>query len=488
MTKLEVFRRDASVGTHVTLRLTHGNDISGRIDALDDAYIRLRSGGSTVTIFEDLLAGWEVHHASTRDSAASTANPASSSQQSAISTSGIGQGTSRQCAKNEDFQHLDNPYAPFAEGGPVDEPSMFVGRDDLLDRLESSLLSGSGSKSVVVFGQKRAGKSSLIEHLRRRLVRRNDVLPVCFSLQDIAYELSVPALFHRILHGVSEALDELRFDGRDVPDFSPLGIESLRDCPGLRFHENMSSIVRSMRNHPPSFRIVLLVDEFTDIFKAIRSDRISPEFMKAWKAIIEKKYFASVLVGQDVMPAFKKEFPNEFGVTEDLRVTYLDDTAAKSLVQEPIGKERFIGRAVRRLLDLTANSPYYTMMFCARLVDYMNSTRSLVVTEADILAVEKEMLHGERRLTRDKFDNLLTAGDGEQDSGIDPDDTYAVCASIACAGKEAWCPRESMNGEFSSAALDMLLSDLETRDVVERKDTAYRLRVGLFRDWLVLQG
>ena len=60
----------------------------------------------------------------------------------------------------------------------------------------------------------------------------------------------------------------------------------------------------------------------------------------------------------------------------------------------------------------------------------MNATRSVIVTEADIHAVEEEMLRGDRRLTIDKFDNLLCAGDGMVDSGIDPDDTRAVCSAI----------------------------------------------------------
>ena len=63
------------------------------------------------------------------------------------------------------FHHVDNLYTPFAEGGPVDKPGMFVGRDEQLADLERLLLAGSASKSIVMFGQKRAGKSSLIEHL-----------------------------------------------------------------------------------------------------------------------------------------------------------------------------------------------------------------------------------------------------------------------------------------------------------------------------------
>ena len=383
------------------------------------------------------------------------------------------------------FRHVANLYAPFAEGGPVDEPEMFVGRDELLDRLERSLLAGSASKSIVMFGQKRAGKSSLIEHLRRRLTRNERVASVSFSLQDIAPELSVHAFVHRILQSAAEALEELRFDGRDVPAFSPPTIEEMESHPTLRFHDAMTPLVRDMRRRATPLDFVFLVDEFTDIFKEIRRERIPPQFMKAWKSIIEKRYFASVLVGQDIMPAFKNEFPNEFGVTEDIRITYLDDAAAATLIERPIGKERFAGNAVRTILDLTAGNPYYTMMFCARLVDYMNTTRSVIVTEADIRVVKAQMLRGERRLEKDKFDNLLTAGDGQEDSGIDPDDTYKVCAEIARgSGKELWCPRHALRG-IGEDRLDHLLQDLETRDVVERKGDAYRLRVGLFKDWLV---
>ena len=388
---------------------------------------------------------------------------------------------------DEEFQHVENLYSPFAEGGPVDDAEMFVGRDDLLVRLEDSLLSGAGSKSIVMFGQKRAGKSSLLEHLRRRLMQREGVVPVCFSLQELAPDLSVYALYHRILLGMSEVLEDFRFQGQDVPEFSPPEIDRLKSDATLRFHDAMSSLFRSIARRFSNLKFVLLIDEFTDVFKEIRKERIPREFMKAWKAIIEKRYFASVLVGQDIMPAFKAEFPNEFGVTEDVRVTYLDDVAATTLIEKPIGKSRFAGRAVGRVLDLTAGSPYYTMMFCARLVDYMNTTRSVIVTEADIRTVEEDMLRGDRRLTKDKFDNLLCAGDGKVDSGIDPDQTYMLCKAIVRGSEqEGWCPRDLMP-DFDDAALDELLSDLETRDVVERKGTTYRLRVGLFRDWLVRQ-
>ncbi|HLA81904.1 MAG TPA: ATP-binding protein, partial [Thermoleophilia bacterium] len=389
----------------------------------------------------------------------------------------------------QEYREIPNRYSPYSEGGPVDDPQMFVGRADVLARLEDSLLAGSGSKCIVMFGQKRAGKSSLLEHLRRRMASRDGCVPVQFSLYEIGSALDESSFFYQVMRGVDDALGDLREADAAIPSFTCPSLSELRDQPMLRFHEAMGGLGRELRRVGGDRRLglVLLIDEFTEVFKQIRKGIIRPEFMKAWKAVVEKRYFASVLVGQDIMPAFKAAFPNEFGVTEDVRVTYLSEAEARRLIEEPIGSERFAGNAVPRILGLTAGSPFYTMMLCSRLVDYMNRTRSAVVTEADVAAVEHGMIAGDRRLTKDKFDNLLCAGDGVQDSGIDPADTLRVCGEIAKTGEKGWCSRDALRS-FEKDRIDVLLTDLERRDVVERKGDAYRIRVGLFQDWLLVQG
>ena len=103
MNKLAAFRQEASVGARVTLRLTRGEDVSGRVAQLDDAYVRLDLEGRTVTIFAEILAGWELHHGA-------GAEPVTVGRREAL----------RSPAKlypDDDFRHLDNRYAPFAEGG-----------------------------------------------------------------------------------------------------------------------------------------------------------------------------------------------------------------------------------------------------------------------------------------------------------------------------------------------------------------------------------
>jgi hypothetical protein len=388
--------------------------------------------------------------------------------------------------EESEFQEILNPYAPYAEGGPVDDPAMFVGREELLAKLEASLATTSASKCVVVFGQKRAGKSSLLAHLKRRLALSPGCLPVQFSLYEIGPALDEATFFYQILRGIADALVDWREHSSWNGQFVPPALEDMQRNATLRFHEAMGRLIRSFGGLDGTGRprIVLLIDEFTEIYKQIRKGIIPAGFMRAWKAVVEKRYFATVLVGQDIMPAFKSCFPNEFGVTEDVRVTYLSEAEARRLIEEPIGANRYVGNAVGRILGLTAGSPYYTMMLCARLVDYMNRTRSAVVTEADIGTVEQEMLSGDWRLTKDKFDNLICAGDGIEDSGIDPEQTFRLCAAIAREGERGWCSRDSLRA-FGRDDLEALLADLERRDVVERKGDAVRLRVGLFRDWLL---
>jgi len=387
------------------------------------------------------------------------------------------------------FQEVPNKYAPYAEGGPVDDPEMFVGRDSLLDQLHGALLSGAASKCIVVFGQKRSGKSSILEHLKRRLAREPNCIPVQFSLYELGPSFNESGFYYQILSGIFRAIEDSRHERWNMDGLTLPSLEDLSDHPTARFHETMGTLSQRFRDKQTvtQARIVLLIDEFTEVYKQIRKNTIPPGFMKAWKAIVEKRYFASVLVGQDIMPDFKASFPNEFGVTEDVRVSYLSDSDGRKLIEEPVGKDRYVGKAVERVLALTAGNPYYTMMLCNRLVEYMNRTRSAVVTEADISAIERAMISGDRRLTRDKFDNLICAGDGKEDSGIDPEETIRLCAAIAKGSERGWCSRDAIE-KVDKEQLDGLLTDVERRDVVEQKGNAYRLRVGLFHNWLIEQG
>jgi hypothetical protein len=232
-------------------------------------------------------------------------------------------------------------------------------------------------------------------------------------------------------------------------------------------------------------RIVLLIDEFTYLFEYIKEGIVPKSFMRQWKALLELGVFAAVVVGQDSMPKFKQAFPNEFGVTHDERISYLPPESAMELAQQPVsieGQTRYRGRAIDRLLEYTAGSPFYLQIMCDHLVRNLNRRRRPFVTEADVEQVARILTTGAGSLPIERFDPLITAA-GESVAEASRDTYLKLLTSIAYATRvsEGITKHELALPEEQAG----LLKDLRERDVLIT-DAAGRhsIRVGLFSEWL----
>ena len=76
------------------------------------------------------------------------------------------------------------PLNPYIAGSALDGPQGFFGRKDILRLVESELRTPH-QNAVVLFGQRRIGKTSVLLQLRRRLAESNFV-PVYLDLMDRA--------------------------------------------------------------------------------------------------------------------------------------------------------------------------------------------------------------------------------------------------------------------------------------------------------------
>ena len=408
----------------------------------------------------------------------------------------------------DEFENIENPYAAYAEGGIVGDANMFFGREELIQNIANAIQkSHLQSKSVMVFGQKRSGKSSVLYHLKRLLQEDKDLL--ILDLENIATILgedsgqtedSKVSLLNQILKSI---LTELEYAIGDRVDrgFTPLNLPIPGDqefyahpSPLQRFTEIFKSFKRQISKHEDwrGVRVVLLIDEFQYIYARIVAGKIPESFMENWKALLQANYFHAVLVGQDVMSKFKARFPNEFGTTQDERVTYLKPDDARKLIDEPIriggrqGESRYREQAIDRILNLTAGSPFYIQIICNRLVEYMNVKHARLVTEADVEQIKNELIRDVNALGLDKFDNLINSGDTSADA-IPDEDTLKVLKAIADNSRTGPCHRDRIVCETSSS-VDMILDDLEKRDVVERREQSYQIQVGLFKEWLTVNG
>jgi hypothetical protein len=399
----------------------------------------------------------------------------------------------------DEFEVIENPYATYAEGGIVGDPNMFYGREELIrniaDSIQKSFLQ---SKCIIVFGQKRAGKSSILHHLKHRMEKESELLILDLgNIGSILDENSTVPLLYQVLWSILRKL-EYAIEDRVDSGFSPLDISFPNDrefydhpAPLTFFKDIFDKYKRriSKKDDWCNVRIVILIDEFSYIYAQIVAGSIPELFMKNWKALLQENYFNAVIAGQDVMPKFKQRFPNEFGTTQDERVTYLRPEDAIKLIDEPIrirgcqGESRYRERAIERILQLTAGSPFYIQIICNRLVEYMNRKRAPLVTDADVEHIKNELIRGVNALSSDKFENLINPGDTSEDA-ITDEDVLKVLTAIAANSQTGLCQRSAITCE-THFPIDTILDDLVKRDIIEReRERYYRIRVGLFKEWL----
>lgn len=397
----------------------------------------------------------------------------------------------------DEFELIENPFAPIADGGPVESKKMFYGRDEFIDTITKSILKAD-SKQVIIYGQKRSGKSSVLFHLKKKLEESNNTFCVLFSLGDIIENLTSATFFYKILASIQEEVENLKYKNEVVPKIDFLDFTSFNNYPNASdmFRKIIGNFRRECKNTPgwSEKKLIVMIDEFTYLYTAIRKGTTSDSIMKQWKAVTqnENSKFSVVLVGQDVVPTFKNEeyAKNAFGVIQDIRLTYLAKEDAIRLIEEPIwdiksNSNRFIGSAVNSIIDYTSCNPYYIQIFCARLVDYMNKKKINSATEADIKEVADSFVIGDQALTADKFDNLLKAGEKFDFQEIPPDDSVKILRKIAIGSKNiGYCGREYISMDNKECE-DKILKDLVNRDVLEKKEDNYKIQVRLFQEWLL---
>lgn len=412
----------------------------------------------------------------------------------------------------EDFTHIDNPYAAVAESGPLSADSkMFYGQKDYIKQVVDTIIE-SPSKQVIIYGQKRSGKSSVLNKVQQELSSAG-AFCVQFSMGKIVRNISEFAFYYKILSEINFSLESQKEVGVIVPDFK---IPSRKDFqeedpenPVETFTRYMRIFKKACKNTPgwENRRLVVLIDEFTYMYGAIKMHKISPTIMMQWKAITQDEYaqFSVVLVGQDVIPAFKNEpyARNAFGVIKDLRLSYLKEEDARDLIINPIcnnGNSRYNEKAVNLIMDYTACNPYYLQIFCSYLVDFMNKKHYNNVTEADIQDVVEELTTGVNALDSAKFENLLSSGETDNDedqSGAEVDDAIKIYtdsdvemvlkAVAKASSNKIWASRSDISTYLPKDEVTGILKQLKDRDVLDDKDdqSYYKIKVRLYKEWLL---
>lgn len=405
----------------------------------------------------------------------------------------------------EDFIPISNPYKFYIGGSAVQEESMFFGRKKLIDDILEQLKSTGNNKAVygktvVLYGQKRTGKSSVKYHLKVKLRQLPDTIIIDTGEISSFIDENFETEFFKTI------LNKLRREVKGIPDLNRDMIDKNIEIPRITSNvkqEVWSSFVEFydlfsdyLKSSPlgKDINVFLIADEYTKLYIWLKQGKINAGFMEFWKSFFATSAISAIVVGQDYMPRFAKEYGNSFASMNIVEVTYLSKEAVREMMTNaPLVENTRIRAdynhpggdlAIQKFMELTVGNAFIGMNLLDKLMDYLNETKRVQVTELEINCAMNLLLS---RADIEILFNAFHGDDSDVDDSNRPEDNKTLLKQIAkAAGSE--CREEDIIG-FDSERRQVLLKHLSDRKVVSinAKTGKYSITVKIYNEWLKRQ-
>ena len=266
-------------------------------------------------------------------------------------------------------------FNPYVAGAPVLDEDMFFGRRDLVDRILQTI----HNNSLLLFGERRIGKTSIQHQIKKRLRDLDDpnyeFYPVYVDLQGTPETHFFRTIAEDIVQQLGPALTEL-MPGIEISD--PY---SFRD-----FVRDVRSILKTLAAQTTkTVKLVLLIDEVDELndYDPRINQKLRSLFMKNFA-----EHLVAVVSGVEIKKRWEREGSPWYNFFEEIEVRPFDAAEARQLIERPIGKVfKLDDGVVQAIFALTAGRPYLIQKMCIALVSRMHEQRRSRITIADVKAV-----------------------------------------------------------------------------------------------------
>jgi HEAT repeat protein len=267
---------------------------------------------------------------------------------------------------------------PYIAGPPVKTQEMFHGRQDILDWITENLSGAYQDNVLVLYGERRTGKTSVLYQLQHHL--SDEYAFVLIDLQSIAYSLtSTSDLLYAMARKASAGLRSA-----DIEVARPERDEYL-EHPVEQFELMGEAIGTQAAQH--GLRVVLLCDEFDLLIQAVEASNVSPYVFDCIRGLMQHQDSLSfIFAGAQQLSAMLKN-PNSILFNTALRrkVSFLNSEEAERLIREPVADVlSYDDLAVEKILRVTAGQPYFIQYICHELVNVASGDRRNFITLRDV--------------------------------------------------------------------------------------------------------
>jgi hypothetical protein len=379
----------------------------------------------------------------------------------------------RLVAVPEEFVEIPNPYAtgrPLGPGSPV-----FFGRDDLFDFVRENLGELGQENILVLVGQRRMGKTSLLRQLPDHL--GEEYLPVFLDGQALGFEGGVAGLLYDIALEIVEALASKGIDGE------PPTLDDLAERPTRAFEKQfLPQVVQALDGRV----LLLLFDEFEELEMRAQGGELSPTVFSYLRHLMQHgRNLAFLFAGTHRLEDLTANYWSIlFNIALYRRVGTLDAGAARRLIVEPVQGYGLVydDLAVDKMLRVTGGHPYFLQLLCYALVNLHNRERRNYLTVEDVNRALAEIVGlGEAHLA------FLWGESSPQEQAV-----LLALARLLSTGEPGTQGAvagllEEFGLQINRAAIAEAISQMVRRELLQRVEQGsnrYEFTVDLMRLWL----
>jgi hypothetical protein len=286
------------------------------------------------------------------------------------------------------YQHVN----PYIAGSPITGTEMFYGREDVFSFIQRNLIGRHRDTPIVLYGQRRTGKTSVLYQLHRHLV------PGYRCIFIDLHGLNLQGMGNLLLGVASSISRGLRRDHHLVAEVPDRAI--FQTDPRLAFEAMFLDRVWSAL--PEEDHLVLMMDEVVRLDEEVRAGRLGRDVFDYLRHLMQHyprlNFVFSLGSGLEEMA---KDYAFLFSVSLYHRISFLEQTAARKLITQPVHDHYQVApEAVGRILQITSGHPYYTQLICHCMFDLWSRASKPVMEMADVDAVLVEAIElGSANLT-----------------------------------------------------------------------------------------
>lgn len=274
---------------------------------------------------------------------------------------------------------------PYVVGNPV-TGALFVGREDILRRLEE-LWGGLGVRpSVILYGHRRMGKSSILHNIGARFGAETRV--VDFNMQRVGMVNTTGELLYNLALALHSALRDRA--ALTEPEEAAFNAHN----PYTAFDQFLKQADAARG----ALRFIVTVDEFELLEKRIAEGQVEARLLDYWRGLIHTyPWFVLAFAGLHTLEEMHQDYWHPlFGSVVSISISFLDAAATRRLLTDPGGDFPldYDLDALEAIATLTRGQPYLVQLIGHALVTRYNRQtyeacviREARFTLADVTAV-----------------------------------------------------------------------------------------------------